>query len=252
MINLDGLVVSERPVGETSKIITLLTRELACIDVYVRGGQKSRKSLSATQLFSYARFSLDEKTDAYGTAKYYFNSCEPRKLFYNIRLDLEKTALASYFADILKYAAVSSDNVGEVMRLTLNSLHFLNEGSRSDETIKSIFEFRLLCETGYRPDLIGCCRCYAPEADIMHFNLRTGLIECENCVVNPDSMYDVSFDRSLFYIVRYIALVEYERLFNIKPSGVYEKKLSRFTERFIEYCFGRRFDTLTYYRQIKD
>lgn len=250
MINLNGLVIAERGCGETSKSVTLLTKELACIEVYVRGGQKSRRAIPSTQLFCYSAFSLEEKRDSKNLTHYYFNSGEPINMFYKLRLDAKKTALACYFADLLTYSTVSGDNTAEVMRLTLNTFYFLNEGERSEELLKSVFEFRLLCETGFRPDLIGCCRCYAVEHERMHYNFKTGLIECGDCVKNPDSVYDVSFDKTLFHIIRYIALVDYDRLFNFRISDVYQKKLTRFTEAFCEYYYGRKFDTLKFYRLL--
>lgn len=250
MITLEGLVISERDAGETGKSVTLLTKERACIDVYVRGGKKSRTAVSSTQLFCYAKFSLEEKKDAYGNTRYYFNSSEPISIFYNIRLDAKKTALGCYFAEIIKFAVSESDDTGEVMRLALNTFYFLNKGDRDPELLKSVFEFRLLCDTGYRPNLIGCCHCYAVEDDRMHFNLKTGLIECSGCVTNPESMYDMTFDRMLFYTVRYIALVEIDRLFNFKISGRYQRQLTAFTERFAEYYYGKKFDTLTFYKLL--
>jgi DNA repair protein RecO (recombination protein O) len=250
MINLDGIVIAERDCGETSKSVTLLTKELACIEVYVRGGRKSKKSVSSTQLFCYAKFSLEEKRDAHGAARYYYNSSEPIKLFYNIRLDAKKTALACYFAEMLMFGTVSGDNIDEVMRLTLNTFYFLDKGDRSIELLKSIFEFRLLCETGYRPNFIGCCHCYAVEDDTMHFNLKSGLIECDNCVTNRDSYYDVTFDKTLFHIVRFIALVDFDRLFNFRISDIYQRKLTAFTERFCQYYYGRKFETLKFYNLL--
>ena len=250
MVDLDGLVIGERDSGETGKTITLLTKELGCIHVYVRGGRKSKKSLSSTQLFCYAAFSLDEKREANNSVRYFYNSSEPKKLFYNIRLDAKKTALACYFAELLTYSSAEGDCMNEVMRLTLNTLYFLDKGGHDNELLRSIFEFRLLCETGFRPNLIGCCHCYAVEADEMHFNLKSGLIECGDCVTNPDSLYDVCFDRTLFHIIRYIALVEYDRLFSFKISEVYQRRLTAFTGSFCEYCCGKSFDTLKFYKML--
>jgi DNA repair protein RecO (recombination protein O) len=250
MVNLDGLVIAERDCGETSKSVTLLTKELACIEVYVRGGRKSKKSVSSTQLFCYAKFSLDERRDAHGTVRYYYNSSEPIKLFYGIRLDAKRTALACYFAELLTYGTVSGDNGEEVMRLTLNTLYYLDKGERSGQLLKSIFEFRLMCETGYRPDLIGCCHCYAVEDEIMHFNLKSGLIECDSCVTDRGGYYDIQFDKTLFHIVRFIALVDYDRLFNFRISDNYQNKLTEFTERYCHYCYGRNFDALDFYNLL--
>lgn len=250
MITLDGLVISERDTGETGKSVTLLTKELGCIDVYVRGGRKSKKSVSSTQLFCYAAFSLDEKRDAGGATHYYYNSSEPIQLFYNLRLDAKRMALACYLAELLLFASESGDAADEVMRLTLNTLHFLNKGDRNEELLKSIFELRLLCETGFRPNLIGCCRCYKAEDDEMHLNLRSGNLECSDCVTAEDAMYDFVFDRTMLYIVRFIALVEYDRLFSFKISDRYQKRLTAFTEEFAQYHYGKRFQKLKFYKML--
>lgn len=108
------------------------------------------------------------------TNQCFLNSSESEKLFYNIRLDPKKTALASYFSELLMYIRTEESGCDEIMRLTLNTLYFLDKGDRDNELLKSIFEFRLLCEAGLRPALLGCSVCMAYEADIMHFNLSTG------------------------------------------------------------------------------
>jgi DNA repair protein RecO (recombination protein O) len=252
MINIDGLVIGERSVGETGKSITLLTKEFNCISVYVRGGQKSKKSNSSTQLFCYAKFSIESKRDASGGDRYYYNSSEIQKIFYNIRLDPKKTALACYFADLLNIVTSGSDNGDEVMRLTLNVFHFLNEGSRPNEQLKSIFEFRLMCEIGYRPYLIGCHKCLKPEADVMYFNIAKGVFECGDCVDNAQIPTMIKLDSKLFYIVQFIALVDYDRLFNFKISEAYQRKLTEFTERFCVHCCGYAPKTLKFYKYFED
>ena len=173
-----------------------------------------------------------------------------RQLFYNIRLDPKKTALASYFSELLMYIRTEESGCDEIMRLTLNTLYFLDKGDRDNELLKSIFEFRLLCEAGLRPALLGCSVCMAYEADIMHFNLSTGVLECDKCCYNPDSIYDIELDRTMLYIVRFIALTEYERLFAFKISERYQKKLTAFTERFVRYNLKGKFPSLDFYRLL--
>lgn len=256
MITVNGLVVAERSTGETGKTVMLLTGSHGCIEVYVRGGKKSMKSISSTQLFCYAKFSLDEKRDAHGITHYYYNSSVPIRIFYDIRLDAKKTSLACYFAELLKYAAESAEGAEEIMRLTLNTLHFLNNGKREPELLKCIFELRLLCETGFRPALIGCHKCYKVEDDEMHFDIRSGLLTCSEHFTPPfddeapTSPYDIILNKTRLYAIRYIALVDYDRLFNFRVSGKFLAWLSEFTENFAEYHYGKSFDTLKFYKMM--
>ncbi len=251
MTTVEGLVIAEKNVGESSKSITLLTKELGCIYVFVRAGSKSKRALASTQLFSYADFSLDEKRDAKNVLHFYFNSAQPIKLFYQIRLDAKKTALACYIADLLNFICQSSDDSEETLKLTLNTLHFLNENNRSDELLKSIFELRLLCECGHLPALLCCSSCFKAEDDSMRLDLRSGKLTCSSCAKENSGVFDVELDRTLLDIVRFIALVEQDRLFNFRISEVYQRKLTAFTERFVEYHCSKSFDTLRFYRLLK-
>lgn len=250
MITLKGLIIREDQRGESSKSISVLCAERGVIDVYVRGGMKSGKTASSTQLFTFSKLCIEEKKDAKGSSRYYLNSAETENMFYHLRLDVKKTSLASYFADLLCYARIEGNDFSEILKLTLNTLYYLDNGERDQELLKSIFEFRLLCEIGYRPYLVGCNNCYTYESDKMHFNFKSGLLECDNCCRNPDSIFDFVFDKTLLYIVRYIALTEYDKLFNFKISAAYQKKLTQFTERFVKYYFTDNFATLRFYRLL--
>ncbi len=248
MITLKGLIIREKSVGESSKSISVLTAELGVIDVFVRGGMKSKKTSASTQLFTYSIFCLEEKKDSKGHSNYYLNSTETQNIFFNLRLDVKKTALASYFADLLCYSRIENADCNEILRLTLNAYYFLDNGKRDEELLKSIFEFRLLCELGFRPFLVGCNRCFKYESDEMHYNFRSGLLECDECCLNPDSIFNFTFDRTLLYIVRYIALTDFDKLFSFKISAKYQKKLTQFTERFVKHNFTDDFATLRFYR----
>ena len=79
MITLKGLIIRERKVGESNKSIIVLSEELGIINVFIRGGAKSKKTTSATQLFSYSTLCVEPKVDAHGHTNYYLNSCEPIK-----------------------------------------------------------------------------------------------------------------------------------------------------------------------------
>ena len=65
-----------------------------------------------------------------------------------------------------------------------------------------------------------------------------------------ESIFDIVFDPTLLYIVRFIALTDYNRLFNFKINEKYQKKLTDFTERFVKYNFKEHFDTLEFYRLL--
>lgn len=251
MTTLKGLILKENDRGESSKSISVLTAERGIIHIYVRGGKKSTKTSSSTQAYSYSSLCFEEKRDAKGQVSYFLNSSEPVKLFYNIRLDAVKVALASYFAELLLYSGIESSDCAQVMRLALNTFHFLNEGSRDNELLRSIFEFRLLCEIGLIPALLGCSVCCVHEDERMHFNFLRNDLRCDGCCEDSESIHDSVLDKQLLYIIRFIALTEFDRLFSFKISDRYQKKLTEFTERFVKYHLKSSFGSLEFYKMLK-
>ena len=251
MTTVKGLVLKEIDSGESSKSICVLTAEYGIIYIFVRGGRKSGKTSSATQALSYSTLCFEEKRNAKGQVSRYLNSSEPVKLFYNIRLDTMKVALAAYFSELLIYCGTEGEDHTEVLRLALNSLHFLNEDKMKPELLKCVFEFRLLCEIGLRPNLVGCANCFSYESEPMYFDFDRNCLECAECCESTENRDLTALDRTMLYVVRFIALTDYERLFYFKISDRYLEKLNFFTEKFIACHFKHRFSTLEFYKMMK-
>ena len=250
MQTLKCLILKERNVGEINKSISVLTAEKGVIDILVRGGQKSVKNSASTQLFTYSSLCVDEKRNSGGQIQYFLNSSELIRSFYNIRLDIKKTALASYFSELLLYSRTEQSGYHDVLRLTLNTLYFLDNSKMDIDLLKCVFELRLPCEIGLRPDLVGCANCYKYEDDRMHFDYISNKLYCDDCYCSDDNSSDTIVDKTLLYIIRFIALSEFEKLFYFKISNRYLKKLTAFTESFVAYIFKNRFTSLDYYKNI--
>jgi DNA repair protein RecO (recombination protein O) len=134
-------------------------------------------------------------------------------------------------------------------------VYFLNEGKKDTDLLKSIFEFRLLCEIGLLPKLLGCCECCVCEHDEMHFDFITNSLTCGDCYKEKEngeeSINETVMDRTMLYIVRFIALTDYERLFSFRISEQYQERVTEFTERFVSYHLKGKFVTLDFYKTIK-
>lgn len=76
MLTFMGLILRENDRGETSKSITVLTAERGVIDIFVRGGRKSTKNASSTQLFAYSKLCVEEKKNSKDQSMFFLNSSE--------------------------------------------------------------------------------------------------------------------------------------------------------------------------------
>lgn len=249
MLTVKGLVIRERQYGDNDKFLSILTDSNGLLDVYARGVKKQNaKNASVSQTFCYANFCFSEGKNG----GYILNSAEPIRLFYDIRLDLSRFSLASYFCEMILYTCVSEQPSSEVLRLMLNSLHFLSAGEKDELLVKVVFELRLLCELGLTPNLIGCCKCYKYSDYQMQFDLSEGKLYCENCCGKRDLSVCEIVDTTTLHAIRHIALSEPEKIFSFKVPDDYLSVLSNITERYAEIQLGHRFQTLDFYKSIQN
>lgn len=249
MLTVKGIVLKERFYGEADKFIDVLTESEGVLEVQVRGGRKvTSKYLSATQVFAYSTFCLDEKK-----GRYYLNSAQIIRLFYNLRQDMVSLSLAYYMGDGLKFAVMEGNYGSEPFRLFLNTLHFLEEGSRSQTLLKAIFELRLASDIGMMPDLLCCRHCGVYSADPMYLHCQDGYLICCDCVnslVGGQSKDLIPLSPTLLHAFRYVALTDFSKLWSFKLSGALEDALGAVTERYYLAHVGKYFATLNFYKEI--
>ena len=245
MITLEGIVLKERTVGEQDKFIDVLTKEKGLIEISVKGARKiNGKSASSTQLFAFSRFCYDIRRD-----KPCLNSAEPIHIFYGLRNSLTALSLASYFADILRFTTVSLTDSGNVLRLFLNTLHFLEKGLRSEIMLKSVFELRLMSEIGFMPDIVCCRDCGSFEPDEIYFSLKNCCFFCSDCRDKSDlDFYKLTI--SELTAIRHIVLADFDRLFNFRLSDESYARLGDFSEIYIKSRIERNFNTLDFYKNL--
>ena len=246
MITLEGIVLKERLVGEQDKFVDVLTREKGIVEIAVKGAKRlSGRSGSSTQLFAYSRFCINLRRE-----QFYLDSCEPIRIFYGLREELSRISLASYFADVLKYAINEDEDCGEVLRLMLNSLHFLEKGLRPEAMLKSIFELRLMSEIGFMPDIMGCQACGEPEPEELFFCLSDGGYFCTGCFGGDASNNYYKVRMPVLQAIRYIVLADWDRLFSFRVTDSVQKRLSAVSEAYLKTHLERGFKTLDFYKSV--
>ena len=246
MTTVEGIVLKERSVGEQDKFIDILTGESGVIEVSVKGAKKiNGKSGSSTQLLAYSRFCIDKR------GKYlYLNSAEPIHIFYGLRDSLSKISLASYFAEIMRFCIKPEAQNGDIMRLLLNSLHYLETGQRDEKLLRSVFEMRLMSEIGYMPDVVACRGCGVYEPEELFFFMESGGFYCSDCFENDTKENYMKVKLPVLSAVRHIVLADFSRLYNFRVSEETQQKLSALTETYALTHLERSFGTLDFYKSL--
>jgi DNA repair protein RecO (recombination protein O) len=234
-------------VGENDKFIHILTRERGVIEVSVRGVRKMiSKNAGGSQLFAYSHFSL-----RYSKGNYYLDSCEIIRLFYKIREDLDRLALADYISEVVSFVAGHNEQKEDVMRLILNTFHFLSEGKRECILLKAVFELRFMTEIGMMPDIVCCHKCMEYICDDMCIDLLSTKLYCTKCYKAKYDGSQIRMRGSVVHAMRHIVFADFNRLFNFRLGNANMKNLSNITEKYLLTHLGREFKTLEFYKGLQ-
>ncbi|MFR1189239.1 MAG: DNA repair protein RecO [Oscillospiraceae bacterium] len=148
-ITTRGLVLREVRYKESDKILTVLTQHEGKVTVRARGAlRKGSRITAATQLLTYSDMTIFENR-----GRRTLNEASTVEEFLGLRADLGAFALGSYFAELLETVSAEEYPDPPVLQLGLNSLYALSRALCPPEQIKAVFELRLMCLSGYEPDL---------------------------------------------------------------------------------------------------
>ena len=247
MITIEGIVLRERSVGESDKFIDILTRDRGVLEASVKGAKKiNGKSGSSSQLFAYSRFCLDQRRNML-----YLNSAEPLHIFYGLRDSLTKISLASYFSEVLRFCVIPEAQNNDILRLTLNCLHYLEKNERSEEFLKAVFELRLMSEIGFMPDVVACRECGTFEPEEIFFSITDGGFYCSDCFGEGQGGNYMRVRLPVLRAVRHIVLADFGRLFNFRVTEGTMSALSQLAEEYTQAHLEKSFPTLEFYRSVK-
>lgn len=253
LLSMKGLVLRETQAGDKGRFIDMLTEELGVVTVFVRGAKKiTGKSTAATQLFSYADFSIEQRKD-----RYYYQNAKPIRIFYQLRENLCNLSLASYFAELIRTTVPKDKQDNIILRLILNTLFYLTEGKRDAKMLKPLFELRFASEMGFMPDVLMCRRCMEHLPERLVFSADEGAFWCEECYSSLENDNNEN-DKSAYHMklsglkmIRHITLVDFDRLFNFRAGGETLNTVSGFSEAFIRRHMAVRPRSLDFYNSLR-
>lgn len=241
----EALVIREMNVGENDRLVTLFSKEHGIIKAFASGakGIKSKKG-AATSLLTYGSFAIKNKN---GSLRIY--EATPIAIFFGAGSDIEVLTLSQYFCELANCFAVNGVNNGELLRLILNSLHFLTVKKRFPPLIKAITELRALSISGYAPNLVACDNCGRFEDDIMYFSLDDGVLICGDCHHGGNCF---AADKTMVSAMRHIVYSDFSKLYNFEIPNDRAKLLSEITSSYLLTQTDQRFKTLEFYNSIKE
>lgn len=241
-IKTEGIVLREIEYKDNDKLLTVLTKDYGKITVKARGIKSQRSRLKAAcQLLTFSEFTLLEKLGRYTVTEANVN-----EMFLRLREDIERLYLATYFAQVCDVVAQEEDPNPQILSLLLNSLYAISKLDKPQRLVKAAFELRLMCISGFLPDLRGCMVCGKPDPD--RFNITQGALQCATCPSGDDIRMPIR--AGTLAAMRYITTCDAKKLFSFQLSEEGAQELEHITESYISTRLERGFSTLDLYKSL--
>ena len=242
-LTIQAIVLRVTDYNDRDALLTVLTRNHGKLTVKARGLRRKNSPLIAPcQLLAYGEFTLFEYK-----GQYTINEAHSIELFQNLRRDLGKLSLGTYFAQVADVLSQEDLPNPELQSLLLNCLFALSKLNEPERKIKAVFELRGATLAGYMPDLFGCHVCGSQNPD--KFDISEGLMECTRCR-NMGGGIRMPVTPGVLEAMRYICLCEPKKLlsFQIGPENL--EKLCNLTEAYLTTQLERGFTTLDFYKSL--
>ncbi len=170
-----GIVLSETPYSETSKILNILSEDYGLIGVMSKGCRNVKNKLrGVSNKMNYCEYTINYKEKGLSTL------IEGNSLnsFKNVYVDMKKAFYSFYLIDLINQV-LKENNHKNIFSLLEQALIKINDGL-SPELIIIIVELKLLSFLGVDLNLDSCVVC-GEKKDLYTLSLDMGGMICQNC-----------------------------------------------------------------------
>ena len=182
---------------ETSKIVTLFTREAGRVDVIVKGARKKNS----------AYIGIIENLNLVEALVYISSRRELQILgnvsledsFHLLRADLKKTAYAFCIIELINTFFIHADSEPVFFDFLVYIIKFIEQEEKA-ELAFWYFILKLTSFLGFRPQFNKCYKCGKENfAGKRNFSFSNGAVICNNCQNEIAGMHNIDGDMLLFF-----------------------------------------------------
>ena len=242
-LTIQAIVLRVTDYNDRDALLTVLTKNHGKLTVKARGLRRKNSPLIAPcQLLAFGEFTLFEYRGMYTV-----NEAHSIELFQNLRRDLTKLSLGTYFAHVAEVISQEDLPNPELQALLLNSLYALSKLELPENQVKAAFELRAACLAGYTPDLFGCHICGDQNPD--RFDLSAGQLECSRCRGGAGGIR-MPVNPGILQAMQYICMCDPKKLFGFSLGEENMLALASLTEAYLCTQLERGFSTLDFYKSL--
>ncbi|HIS18043.1 MAG TPA: DNA repair protein RecO [Candidatus Coprovivens excrementavium] len=223
----EGIIITETPYGDNSKIINVLTKERGLIGIMCNNVKNIKNPLRTKTLkFTYGYFHI----------KYHENKLS--KLvdvdiinnLKNIRNDIELISYMSYITD-LTYQVVKQNNDSQIYSIYISTVLKLNE-QKNPLILTNILELKYLDYLGVGLNLTSCIKCGSTK-NIVTLDPDEGGYICQNCYTNEKLLSPKSIK-----LIRMYYLIDINSISDINIKSQTANEINYFLDKYYERYTG--------------
>lgn len=240
----DALVIRARDYAEADKILTLFSAKYGRIQAIAKGVRKPKSRLrGGVQLFSYSDFLLHK-----GKSLDTVTQVEQKESFLWLLEDLERLTYATYLAELLDAAVLENEEGQEIFLLTLTCLYLLQ--SVDPKLVIRCFEFRLLQQLGYKPQLEDCVNCgQIANGERRYFSIDLGGVVCNQCRFQDPNCLEVN--GAVIAVIGQLLKMDIRKLSRLRIPPQLGNELARLSKRFLMTKLEHRFKSLDFLDKLE-
>ncbi|MEN6622410.1 MAG: DNA repair protein RecO [Smithella sp.] len=244
-----GFVLRTLSYGESDLIVTFYSNEFGKLKGIAKGAKRSKKRFANVfEPFSLTSIIFNRKNR---DTLAFIETCEIIDHYDAIRLDLEKTLIASYFIDLADHFSPEGKKNEQVFELLQTFLTLLCAQKASD-TLVRFFEMRMLKLAGFEPTLDRCITCQSPIANgsTYYFYAREGGIKCAKCSSGSEQ-YDQSVSTGTVRTLLLGKDMEIEKIKLVVFSEIPARESRNILVGFISHILNREVKSLKVMEQVR-
>lgn len=241
-----AVVLSAKSLEDHDRLVVLLTQDLGVVTAYAKGARRQKGTMaSATEQLSYSAFQLFRNRD-----RTFVDRAEAETIFFGIRQDMDRLALAAYFCQLCRELIPEGDTQPGYLHLMVNTLTLLDRGKLPLSQLKAVFELRLLTMSGYMPDLVACSVCGDLAGEEVFFAPAAGVLYCGEHRPPEGLTPLIPLAPGVFRAMRHILYSDFEKLFSFRLGEKSLSQLAAASEAYLLAQVERVLPALNFYKTV--
>ncbi len=245
-----GIILWSRKQGETSKILSLYTREFGKLHVMAKGsrGIKS-KYLGSLETYYFISIVFYHKENR---SMHYLSDVSLEEAFPHLHQRLGKLALASVPCEIIEKSEIDEHAHPQLFQHVLDTLYALEKAEKGLKNIIRSFMIKFSSLAGFEPDFSQCMFCHKQEIhNVAHFSLKHGAYACADCAHELEAVHLLSAEA--LRLMRWLSQVPISRACEAKVSKTAGEQAEQLLVNYMRYHIEsiNNLKSLEYVKQLE-